>query len=596
MGKQFIQKNNVIMDAAGKPPPQSIDIEEVVLGTMISNSHLISKFPYLKAEVFYKDAHVQIYKALTDLYKTGKHPDSIILCDYLKNLGHIDDVGGIIYIISLTAKAISFIDTYVKVLMDKYFYRELIRLSYNVQSQSYEALKDPVDIAEYIQKSLIDIMDFDGDVQNNFLRSLETTMYALKEASAGDNIRVIKSGFKMLDRAITFRSGYICIIAGCEGSGKTKFVISLARGMLENEKNLAIEWFSMEDDRRQIICSFLAMDVKKTTKELQSINYVMTEKDLKEIDEISERYKNFNIEFYDRIASINTIITRSKRFGDKYKGYKKVIIIDNLGLVDSDKTGIERDDYIAQKLKNIADTTNAFIIIVHHFTKEIAKKQNIDDGYRPRKEYLKGSTRILDFVQQALFVNLPRKYPDLLAQEKQQELDFIGKKDIPYSEANFDKYLWSINSQRCKETQNITDLRLETMIKMNSLINNNVKDANGKLLTFTDILQRYTEYSNYIDMKNKGRDNKYLTTKASIYIFIVKKMYNENYLSSIHSPRSMYLYGKNPNLRFHIDDLFIVETIKNRDDDNINDNTIFRYIVDLGYNTFKEIPNDGSFK
>src|SRR5690606_6852755 len=105
----------------------------------------------------------------------------------------------------------------------------------------------------------------------------------------------------------------------------TKFIISLVRGMLENEKNVAVEWFSMEDERQQIIRSFLSMDVKMTTKELQSINYQINETDIKRIEDAAKHYEKFNVEFYDRIASIATIVARCKRFGERFKNHKKVI-------------------------------------------------------------------------------------------------------------------------------------------------------------------------------------------------------------------------------------------------------------------------------
>src|SRR5690606_26107129 len=155
------------------------------------------------------------------------------------------------------------------------------------------------------------------------------------------------------------------------------------------------------------------------------------------------------------------------------------------------------------------------------------------------------STRILDFVQQALFVNLPRKYPDLLAEEKQIELNFIAKKDILFTEENFDKYLWSINSQRDKETQSLTDLRVETFVKVRSLLNNEHKDILGEKITFAWLVQQYTEYSNHVDLKNKGRETKYMEKKLSIYSFIVKKMFNESYNVSLNNSRSTYLYGRN---------------------------------------------------
>jgi len=318
----------------------------------------------------------------------------------------------------------------------------------------------------------------------------------------------------------------------------------------------------------------------------------MSEHDIKEVEEKSAYYKGFTIEFYDRIASIETIITRTKRFGDKYKLRKKVIVIDNLGLIDCDKTGIERDDFIAGKIKDIADGTNSLIFLIHHFTKEISKKQNLEDGYRPRKEYLKGSTRILDFVQQALFVNLPRKYPDLLSAEKQIELNFLGKQDLEFTLNNFNNYLWSINSQSDKLSKTVTNLHSMTFAAVTSMLNHHEKMVNGKDVTFSDLIQKYTEYSNYINLKNKGREARYLTEKVAIHTFILKKMYNESYSISVDSARSRYLYGNNPNLNNQIDDLFIVDCVKNRDDDNLGDNAVFRFITDLGYNLFKEIINE----
>jgi hypothetical protein len=35
--------------------------------------------------------------------------------------------------------------------------------------------------------------------------------------------------------------------------------------------------------------------------------------------------------------------------------------------------------------------------------------------------------------------------------------------------------------------------------------------------------------------------------------------------------------------------------MKNRDDDNLSENAIFRFVVDLGYNLFTEIDNNKEF-
>lgn len=585
----------VLVNNTGKILPQSVDLEEVVLGTIMENSLYISKYPYLKAEAFYKEENQIIYTAMLELYMADKKPDLLLVQDYLKTKGQLDAAGGPIYLTQLLSKSISYIDNYVKAIVDKYIYRKLIIISGEMSNKSFETAEDPVDIANEMQNKIMDVFDFVGDIRHNFKRSLESTIANIVLASKGENVSTIKTGHKKIDSLLAFRSKYICIIAGPEASGKTKFVISLVRGMLDHEKNLAVAWWSMEDDREQVIRSFLAMDIRLTTKELQNINYQLTGEDIAKIGKSALKYEDYNIEFYDKIDSIASIIARSKRFSERYRHHKKVIVLDNLGLIESDKIGIDRDDYIAGQIKKIADTTGTFILVVHHFTKEVARKANIEDGYRPRKEYLKGSTRILDYVQQALFVNLPRKYPDLLAAEKQTELTFIGNDDLEFTEDNFRNHLFSINQSRCKDTMTgVSDLYMDTFVKLTNILNNGANDLKGKPVTFPAIIQKYTEYSNHIDLLNRSiteADQRFRKPKASILAFLSKKMYNETFVQAlgINSTRSKYLYGNDKNLRHHIDDLFIIESIKNRDDENIDEKSLIRYEVDLGYNLFKEL-------
>lgn len=601
MAKQYPKRtgNEVIMISPdfGKVPPQATEIEEAVLGTIISDYHYIAKYPYLKPEVFYKICNQKIYRSLINAYEKDLKPDILILSDELRNTHQLEEVGGPVYLSQLTNKALIHIDAHVKIIMDKYFYRKLIYLAQVSMNNSFDATKDPLDIIDELQNGIMEMIEFDVESHDNFSKTLEYTLKGIEESSKGDNEMVLKTGFKQLDKKFTFMTPLVYIIAGEEGVGKSKFVTSIARGILDNEPDVAIQWFTFEDGRKKIILSFLAMDVRKSIKELQSVNYKMTKDDIEEVKICSDKYKNYTIEFYDRATSIGNILSRSKRFGDKYKDKKKLVIIDNLGLIEcNDKTGIDRDDFIAGKVKSIADNNNSAVILLHHFTKEIARKANLEDGYRPRKEYLKGSTRILDYAQQALFINLVSKHKDLLAEEKHLSLDFISNEVIEFTEANFDKYLWNINSMPDKDTKSITDLRIETFMKLKSLLNNNTKFSNGKLITFVDIIQKYTEYNTYIDTKNKGREEKYKTAKSSIYMFIVRKEFNSTYISSTNSPRSMYLYGNNPNLKNHVDNLFIAESIKNRDDDNSTENAIFRFIVDLGYNLFNEVDEIGNFE
>jgi replicative DNA helicase len=75
MDKKYQKKPVIVINDLGKVPPQSIELEECVLGTFISNYKLIAKYPYLKPEVFYKEVHQKIYKAMLDLYERDEKVD-----------------------------------------------------------------------------------------------------------------------------------------------------------------------------------------------------------------------------------------------------------------------------------------------------------------------------------------------------------------------------------------------------------------------------------------------------------------------------------------------------------------------------------------
>lgn len=584
-----ITKSTKNLALPNKILPNAPEVEQLIIGTLIGKPYLMLKYPFLKKEIFYKESNKIIFERLQQLVFDDQNPDLVLLKDALEINDELEQIGGLNHLLNLAKIGAFNIDRHVKVITDRYFLRELIRIADESKEKSFEGTIDPVEIADDIENELIHLFEFESDVTNNFKGAIKSTIENMRLASEGTVSTTLKTGFKKIDQNLSLRSRFICIVAGPEASGKSKFVISLARGILRNESNVAIQWFSMEDDREELVRSFIAQDVRKTTKELQSINYEMSEDDFSQVEKALDEMSHYNIDIYDKAIHIDNLVNRARRFGNKYQDKKKLVIIDNLGLIQSEKFGIDRDDFLAAKIKWIADSTNSSVILVHHFTKEVARKANLDEGYRPRKEYLKGSTRILDYVQQALFINLPSKYPDLVIEEKQIPLNFLGNKDIEYNDENFDKYLWKVNSQRDKDTQALVDLKGETKIKLKSLLRNNIITTDKHKVTFPFIIQKYTEYSNSVDTQNYGREERYKKQKASIYTFIVRKMYQESYIADAESRRSKYLYGNDKKLRGLIDNLFIAESIKNRDDDNIEDKAIFRFIVDLGYNIFEEV-------
>ena len=170
----------------------------------------------------------------------------------------------------------------------------------------------------------------------------------------------------------------------------------------------------MEEPCEDIVKGFLSMMTGLTHKQLSSIGYTLTGEDELNIHDAANKLesRSFNIGFIDRKASMQDIKNQCKAFVKKNEGKKCVCILDNLGLIEDPffkGTTTEKDDHIANRILEIKQETGMLIIPVHHLKKEQISKHNLVEGYRPREEYIRGSTRIIDYSNKVLVVNYTDK-------------------------------------------------------------------------------------------------------------------------------------------------------------------------------------------
>lgn len=589
----MVKKQNILSTLdIGKIPPQNIDMEMNVLGAMLSSKEATLRMCMrMKAGQFYKDAHQKIFQAILDLINKGRGAvDILTVTDQLRKNNDLEAIGGPYYLGTLQniIPHAENVNIHSMVVIESYWKRELIRIGSEMNDKGFDDSIDPLNIAEDAEKELRDIFNITDTHRNSFYEALESTITDIQRKAQGETSAYLKTGDKALDREVSLRKGFVVVIAGAEASGKTKYVIHLTRGMLDiKENDLCVLWFTMEDDRKQIIRSFISMDTELTTKQLQSINYKLTKEDITNIDQTNHNFSDYDIEFIDRQVDIHHIISQSKRFTDERINKAPLIIIDNLGLIEIEPgfSPIERDDYLMGKIKDLSAELDACIILVHHFNKEASKKANIREGYRPRKDHIKGSTRILDYVQQVLLINLPRKYKDLIYEEKDRQI--IMPKLTKMDESTFFEHFWSLNPKGDNFTRSLADVPKATWNELLTTVRYK-KTLKNKPITAGFILKKYIEYLNFINDTNIDREKKFHTQKMSIYQFLKKGKYNESFAPE-KSSKSYYLYGDNPELKNKIEELFIVEAVKNRDGGTTDEQIIFRYFGNLNHNIFTEI-------
>jgi replicative DNA helicase len=597
--EKFNRKKSTItvMPDFGKVPPQAIDLEEAILGAIMLQPDAYTRVSHYLSDpaILYKDANQKILAAVIDLHNEKMGIDLFTVTDKLRVKGDLESVGGPVYLTQLTSKVTTaaHIEFHCMIVTDKHLLRELIRIGQEIQNRAFSE-EDPLEIAQWGEEELMNKFDLDIEGRASFKDALHATMMDITNKAKGLVSAFIRTGDSEVDTKISIRVRQGLLIAGAESTGKTKYISYLVKGILDHNENVRVLWFSMEDSKEQIVRSFIAMGSKLTTKQMQSINYTLTDEDWANINKAVDEFADYNIEFIDRVCSISTIMRKSRNCREKHKDDILIIVVDNLGLIETDSfyKGNEKDDYLAGKLKETYDTTDASMFIVHHINKEAKNKLNINEGYRPRSEYIKGSTRILDYVQQAVLVNLPRKYKDLVSEEKQKAEMFNAKeKTGKFTKTRFKEEFWSINPKGDKNTKAITDLFENTWSELHFVCGSEQLE-DGMPITVGYLLKKYIEYSISIDEINRNRKQEYQSEKLSIYTFLNHKKYIEDYKPKPNS-RTFYLYGDDISRAKFIQSLFIAESVKNRDGSDVDDQNIIRYNADLDHNIFIPLTDSG---
>src|SRR6218665_3951511 len=130
---------------SGKLQPQSVDLEEAVLGALMLEKNAITIVSdILKPESFYKDAHQLIFTAIKNLFSNAQPIDILTVTSELRKQGQLDIAGGAYYITSLTNRVASAanIEYHARIIAQKFIQRELIRISTEIQRESFEESPD----------------------------------------------------------------------------------------------------------------------------------------------------------------------------------------------------------------------------------------------------------------------------------------------------------------------------------------------------------------------------------------------------------------------------------------------------------------------
>jgi len=253
-------------------PPQSIESEAAVLGSMILHSPCIDIVVQVThTEQFYRPAHQLIYQALIDMRQTGKPIDLVLLRDELDRRKQLEAVGGVEYLVALAEGVPSAANAqyYAEIVRDKAMLRDLIVAGTDMVQDAYQASDVAGEVVDRAENRVFQIASQQIGQEAVSLKGLLAKTFETLQEHEGRMITGQASGYHPLDELTSgFQAGELIIVAARPSMGKTSLLLNMAEHMAVVDK-APVAFFSLEMSNLQLTQRLLGSHARYNLRQMR---------------------------------------------------------------------------------------------------------------------------------------------------------------------------------------------------------------------------------------------------------------------------------------------------------------------------------------
>ena len=217
----------------GKVPPQSIEAEKSLLGSLMLDKNAIVKVAdFLDTKDFYKKNHQEIYKVILNLYEKGEPIDLLSVSSKLKEQNKLEETDGHSYLTDLinTVPNALHVISYAKMVQHKRTLRDLIEASYDIGAMGHNETEDIEILVDRAEKRIFSITQ--KSLTQKFVSVKETLEKAFERIEMlcknKGKVRGVPSGFPDLDNLLSgFQKSDLVILAARPSLGKSSLALSI---------------------------------------------------------------------------------------------------------------------------------------------------------------------------------------------------------------------------------------------------------------------------------------------------------------------------------------------------------------------------------
>jgi replicative DNA helicase len=233
--------------------PQAPDVERAVLGALLISPEAWPKVAdLLSADLFYETPNQHVYRIARALWTDGRPVDLVTVVQALAMDGHLETVGGAVFVAGLTTSIASTanIEYHVRILTERHIARRIITICNSTATNA----KENEDAFDLLDRMSADVSDLYGFAQPTVLKTAASDLHELTDKVSSTHYTF---GIPALDEKVVFQAGLPHVFAGRPGMGKSIISIHVMWHLTQAGNVL---FFSPEMTLRQVQARIVSME------------------------------------------------------------------------------------------------------------------------------------------------------------------------------------------------------------------------------------------------------------------------------------------------------------------------------------------------
>jgi replicative DNA helicase len=397
----------------GRTPPWSPEAEQAVLGAMlIDQDAALRAVQLVGADMFYREGHRRLFRAMAALLEQRVVIDHITLRDELDRRGELDEAGGVEYLAELVdvAPTAANLEFHANIVRDKAILRRLIDTATGIITEAYAGRSSANELLDAAESRVFHISQERRD--QGFLRIKEMlwpTMESIETLhKSGKRITGVPSGFVDLDEMTSgFQRSELVIVAARPSMGKTSLCLNVAAHAALEHPAHGVAIFSLEMSRQALVQRLLCAEARVDSQLVR--RGMLRDHDFTKLARAAGVLQGAPI-WIDDTPAMTLLEVRSKARRLKAENDVGLIIVDYLQLMRSPEYAdnrVQEISDISRSLKALARELEIPVIALSQLSR--ASEQRGGER-KPILSDLRDSGAIEQDADVVIFIHRPEMY------------------------------------------------------------------------------------------------------------------------------------------------------------------------------------------